>query len=308
MEVKYRINQDKNYCEIFEDIVEFSANYIMKSDLRSAILGISGGIDSTVVAAILYETTKRIYEIDPEYDFKFFGYSLPTSTTNSKEHHIARMVGWAFCSQEGYTTPFFSEHDITDISDKVIEDFQEFYGLDKFAKGNIKARLRMMYLYNKARENKGFVVGTDNYTEMLLGFSTIGGDALADYMPLQYLWKTDVYGIARYLVTKYKDAQDWNKVAAVTASIDIPPQDGLGISNSDMDQIGAKNYFDVDHILYVYENFMAEMIYDFSDFIKSEEYNVLTQMYGDAVSNVIMRRRKNFKLNLPIIYKRGWQN
>ena len=308
MEVKYRINQDKNYGEIFEDIVEFSANYIMKNDLRSAILGISGGIDSTVVAAILYETTKRIYEIDPEYDFKFFGYSLPTSTTNSKEHHIARMVGWAFCSQEGYTTPFFSEHDITDISDKVIEDFQEFYGLDKFAKGNIKARLRMMYLYNKARENKGFVVGTDNYTEMLLGFSTIGGDALADYMPLQYLWKTDVYGIARYLVTKYKDAQDWNTVAAVTASIDIPPQDGLGISNSDMDQIGAKNYFDVDHILYVYENFMAEMIYDFSDFIKSEEYNVLTQMYGDAVSNVIMRRRKNFKLNLPIIYKRGWQN
>ena len=131
MEVKYRINQDKNYGEIFEDIVEFSTNYIMKSDLRSAILGISGGIDSTVVAAILYETTKRIYGIDPEYDFKFFGYSLPTSTTNSKEHHIARMVGWAFCSQEGYTTPFFSEHDITDISDKVIEDFQEFYGLDK---------------------------------------------------------------------------------------------------------------------------------------------------------------------------------
>lgn len=307
MEVKYRINGGKDYGELFNDIVDFSADYIMKNNLRSAILGISGGIDSTVVAAILHETTKRIYEIDPEYDFKFFGYSLPTSTTNSKEHHIARMVGWAFCSQEGYTTPFFSEHDITDISDKVIEDFQEFWGMDKFSQGNIKARLRMMYLYNKARENKGFVVGTDNYTEMLLGFSTIGGDALADYMPLQYLWKTDVYGIARYLVTKYKDAQDWNKVAAVTASIEIPPQDGLGISNSDMDQIGAKNYFDVDHILYVYENYMAELIYDFSDFIKSEEYNVLTQMYGDAVSNVIMRRRKNFKLNLPIVYKHGWR-
>lgn len=304
MEVKYRINGGKDYGELFNDIVDFSADYIMKNNLRSAILGISGGIDSTVVAAILHETTKRIHEINTEYDFAFYGYTLPTETTNSKELHIARMVGFAFTD----AAPRFVEHNINDIAGKVINDFQDFWGMDKFSQGNIKARLRMMYLYNKARENGGFVVGTDNYTEMLLGFSTIGGDALADYMPLQYLWKTDVYGIARYLVGKYKAEEDWHKVAAVTASIEIPPQDGLGISNSDMEQIGARNYFDTDHILYVYENFMAETIHDFDDFLKSEEYKTLVQLYDKAVDKVISRRIKNFKLNLPIIYKKGWQS
>lgn len=303
MEVKYRINDDKDYGELFNDIVDFSADYIMKNNLRSAILGISGGIDSTVVAAILHETTKRIHEINTEYDFTFYSYTLPTETTNPKELHIARMVGYAFTN----INKLFIEHNITDISAKVIEDFQEFWGMDKFAQGNIKARLRMMYLYNKARENGGFVVGTDNYTEMLLGFSTIGGDALADYMPLQYLWKTDVYGIARYLVNKYVDENDWQKVAAVTASIEIPPQDGLGISNSDMEQIGARNYFDVDHILYVYENFMAETIHDYEDFLNSDEYKTLVQLYDKAVDKVISRRRANFKLNLPIVYKHGWR-
>lgn len=303
MEVKYRINDDKDYDELFNDIVDFSADYIMKNNLRSAILGISGGIDSTVVAAILHETTKRIHEINTEYDFTFYSYTLPTETTNPKELHIARMVGYAFTN----INKLFIEHNITDISAKVITDFQEFWGMDKFAQGNIKARLRMMYLYNKARENRGFVVGTDNYTEMLLGFSTIGGDALADYMPLQYLWKTDVYGIARYLVNKYVDENDWQKVAAVTASIEIPPQDGLGISNSDMEQIGARNYFDVDHILYVYENFMAETIHDYEDFLNSDEYKTLVQLYDKAVDKVISRRRANFKLNLPIVYKHGWR-
>lgn len=303
MEVKYRINDDKDYGELFNDIVDFSADYIMKNNLRSAILGISGGIDSTVVAAILHETTKRIHEINTEYNFVFYGYTLPTETTNPEELHNARMTGYAFTRVPSW----FIEHNITNISGKVIEDFQEFWGMDKFGQGNIKARLRMMYLYNKARENGGFVVGTDNYTEMLLGFSTIGGDALADYMPLQYLWKTDVYGIARYLVNKYVDEGDWQKAAAVTASIEIHPQDGLGISNSDMEQIGAQNYFDVDHILYVYENFMAETIHNYEDFINSEEYKTLVQLYDKAVDKVISRRRANFKLNLPIVYKHGWR-
>lgn len=298
-----RNNDDKAYGKIFNDIVDFSADYIMKNNLRSAILGISGGIDSTVVAAILHETTKRIHEIDTEYDFAFYGYTLPTETTNPKELHIARMVGHAFTDAKTR----FVEHNISDISAKVINDFQEFWGMDKFAQGNIKARLRMMYLYNKARENGGFVVGTDNYTEMLLGFSTIGGDALADYMPLQYLWKTDVYNIARYLVNKYKDKEDWQKVAAVTASIEIPPQDGLGISNSDMEQIGARNYYDVDHILYVYQEFMSETIHNYEDFLESSEYKNLVQLYDKAVDKVISRRRANFKMNLPIIYKQGWR-
>ena len=47
------------------------------------------------------------------------------------------------------------------------------------------------------RKKNGIVIGTDNYTEYLLGFSTIGGDALFDYNPIQYLWKTEVFEMSK---------------------------------------------------------------------------------------------------------------
>lgn len=284
-----------DYSKLFSDIVDFSANYIMKSKLQSAVLGISGGIDSTVVAAILYEVNKRIHKIDPDYVFCFFGYSLPTKTTYDGEYLVSTFVGNAFANH-------FETVNIQDLSENVF-DFvlgNELYTgsvKDRFRRGNIKSRMRMIYLYDRAKVYNGFVVGTDNYTEKLLGFSTIGGDALADYMPLQYFWKTEVYALAEYLLEKYKTEENWAAVNALNASINLVPQDGLGISTSDMAQIGANNYFDVDEILFTFET--LNLSYD--NFIFSNEYTDLCKKFGrDVVNNVLQRRINNFKLNLPI--------
>lgn len=286
---------NNDYSELFNDIVDFSANYIMKSKLQSAVLGISGGIDSTVVAAILYEVNKRIHKIDPDYVFCFFGYSLPTKTTYDGEYLVSTFVGNAFANH-------FETVNIQDLSENVF-DFvlgNELYtgnDKDRFRRGNIKSRMRMIYLYDRAKVYNGFVVGTDNYTEKLLGFSTIGGDALADYMPLQYFWKTEVYGLAEYLLEKYKTEENWAAVNALNASINLVPQDGLGISTSDMAQIGANNYFDVDEILFAFET--LNLSYD--NFVFSNEYTDLCKKFGhDVVNNVLRRRINNFKLNLPI--------
>ena len=279
-----------NYEDLFNNMVEFTANYIVKNKLEGAVLGISGGIDSTVVAALLYEVSKKLRA--DNYDlFSFHGYSLPTSTTHSDEYLISTFVGNAFADD-------FEIHDIGNISHEVFNDFTCGKG-DVFSRGNIKARLRMIYLYDKAKTYKSFVVGTDNYTEMLLGFSTIGGDALADYMPIQYLWKTEVYGLANYLLEKYKNDENWPAVNALNASINIIPQDGLGISTSDMVQIGAKNYFDVDEILYAYEKLNLK----YETFTLSEEYRELCKKFEkNVVDKVLNRRIKNFKLDLPIIF------
>ena len=286
---------NNDYSELFNDIVDFSANYIMKSKLQSAVLGISGGIDSTVVAAILYEVNKKIHKIDPDYIFCFFGYSLPTKTTYDGEYLVSTFVGNAFANH-------FETVNIQDLSENVF-DFvlgNELYtgnDKDRFRRGNIKSRMRMIYLYDRAKVYNGFVVGTDNYTEKLLGFSTIGGDALADYMPLQYFWKTEVYGLAEYLLEKYKTEENWAAVNALNASINLVPQDGLGISTSDMAQIGANNYFDVDEILFAFET--LNLSYD--NFVFSNEYTDLCKKFGhDVVNNVLRRRINNFKLNLPI--------
>ena len=126
------------------------------------------------------------------------------------------------------------------------------------ANGNIQARLRMIYLYNLASIHKGLVMSTDNQTEYQLGFWTIHGD-VGDFDPIQGLWKTEVYELAKWLIGYYYgikkevDADGARKICdmceAIKKSMSLTPTDGLGISNSDLDQIGAKSYYDVDRVL-----------------------------------------------------------
>lgn len=118
----------------------------------------------------------------------------------------------------------------------------------------------MIYLYNLASIHKGLVMSTDNQTEYQLGFWTIHGD-VGDFDPIQGLWKTEVYELAKWLIGYYYgcgikkevDADGARKICdmceAIKKSISLTPTDGLGISNSDLDQIGAKSYYDVDRVL-----------------------------------------------------------
>ncbi len=287
------LNRGINYKEIFNQMVEFTCDYIKKNNRKSAQVGISGGIDSTIVSALLYEVEKQLKQ--ENYDFQTEGYSLPTSTTNNDEFNVSKLVGLAFSSK-------FEVYNIENITKSIEMDLNISNTSDSytFRRGNMKSRYRMMFLYDKARANHGFVVGTDNYTEKLLGFSTIGGDALADYMPIQYFWKTEVYGLAKYLVEKYKNEKNEIAINALLQSINLTPQDGLGISTSDMDQIGARNYYDVDIILYAYENSNV----DYETFVLTDTYEELCNMLTKVVVDKVLERRiNNFKLKLPLEFK-----
>ena len=297
------VNPELTYNAIVNDIVSYLKNY----QIKSVNLGISGGIDSTVVACILHDVSNTMKN-DVEYPFSFYGYSLPTCTTENDEYFTSLLVGEAFCDN-------FEKYSIDKIATIVSDEWAKEYGYEyeysdmpkiAFRRGNIKSRLRTIYLYDKAKKNNGIVVGTDNLTEKLLGFSTIGGDALADYMPIQYLWKTEVYVLAEYLKERYIKLEQWDKVNALDKSIKLIPQDGLGISNSDMEQIGAKDYFDVDEILATYvevngyanENKLTPAI---ESNIFSDYYKILVKKFSkDVVDKVIDRYKCNFKLNLPV--------
>jgi NAD+ synthetase len=287
------LNRGINYKEIFNQMVEFTCDYIKKNNRKTAQVGISGGIDSTIVSALLYEVEKKLRQ--ENYDFQTEGYSLPTNTTNNDEFNVSKLVGLAFSSK-------FEVYNIENITKSIEIDLNISNTSDSytFRRGNMKSRYRMMFLYDKARANHGFVVGTDNYTEKLLGFSTIGGDALADYMPIQYFWKTEVYGLAKYLVEKYKNEKNEIAINALLQSINLTPQDGLGISTSDMDQIGARNYYDVDIILYAYENSNV----DYETFVLTDTYEELCNMLTKVVVDKVLERRiNNFKLKLPLEFK-----
>lgn len=277
------ITADFQCFKVIDVIVNKLSDYFYKNNLHHVILGVSGGIDSTVVAVLLYKVKEHLKELG--FHFIIHGYSLPTSTTNLDELFVSTLVGHTFCDK-------FQVDNITGIAGDVDNFLNSKLLPDSFKSGNIKSRFRMMYLYNMAKEWKGCVVGTDNWTEKLLGFSTIGGDDTADIMPIQNLWKTEVYAIANYFLVKYHEVEDYAKCHAIISSIQLAPQDGLGITNSDMDQLGAKDYYEVDKILYAYiveKQPIEEII---------ESFDVSTAY------KIINRYNNNFKFKLPITITR----
>ena len=238
-----------NYEHVFNTLVEETAKYILRNNLKAMVLGISGGIDSTVVAAICHEVSK-------ETGIPLIGRSLPIKNKND-EFSVSKLVGEAFCDDFGVVnckTMYYEFMGFAEESERILrstpsDSSDSYYRLEAIQCGNIQARLRMTYLYNLASIRKGLVMSTDNQTEYQLGFWTIHGD-VGDFDPIQGLWKTEVYGLAEWLKDFYfTDGDDVHKAVAIKESMALTPTDGLGISNSDLDQIGAKSYYDVDRVL-----------------------------------------------------------
>lgn len=251
-----------NYEHVFDVLVDKTAEYVTENNLKAMVLGISGGIDSTVVAAICHEVSKKT-------GIPLIGRSLPIKN-KSDEFATSVHVGEAFCNEfsvyrleRSYRAALFDAcADVNMANSYYLDELEEMPSRTPIANGNLQARCRMMYLYDIASRYKGLVMSTDNQTEYQLGFWTIHGD-VGDFDPIQDLWKTEVYGLANYLQDHYKSKalealrNDYKETCdnykamscAIYNSCKLVPTDGLGISNSDLEQIGAKSYAEVDDIL-----------------------------------------------------------
>lgn len=294
-----------NYSEVFENMVKGVETYVNETGMETMILGISGGIDSTVVAAVCHEVSNRT-------GVKLIGVSLMCDTNQSDETTTADMVGEAFCDE------YYKENiqSLYEASSNFFVNSPAVQGkTTKISEGNIKARIRMMYLWNLGGLRHGVVMDTDNITEHLLGFWTIMGDS--NYLtPIGRLWKTEVYGLAKYLVGYYADKCINDKIkdkckcsSAIYESSKLIPTDGNGVSNSDLDQIApGHTYYDVDEILHAWISLDSDVqgyyvIYGFD----YTYWHNLNAKYGiDTVKKVIMRcvnsefKRKHLPLSIDI--------
>lgn len=304
--------------KVFEHLIETTENYIVSNGLDSMVLGISGGIDSTVCAAICHEVSLR-----SNRQIKFIGRSLPikNQVMYSEEYDASKLVGNAFCDDfRVVNLSWIYENMLGEIveheEDKKVKGFS-YKGIEErsenqtpIVNGNIQARLRMTYLYNLAGINKGLVIDTDNLTEHYLGFFTIHGDQ-GDFNPIGGLWKTEVYQLAKYIAYEYKKKAEnliddditlshtYEKMYnALWASIRLTPTDGLGISNSDLEQIGADNYNQVDDILQTVVYFSDAS--SFTSHIEKlyEKYN--KEMVDKVVSRYVKSDFKRKKMPIVI--------
>ena len=312
-----------DYSKVFEVLVKETANYVKVNNLKAMVLGISGGIDSTVVAAICHEVSKQT-------GIPLIGRSLPIKN-KSDEFDVSKLVGEALCNdfkvyklERSYRAALFDAcadaGDVNIANSYYLDELEEMPSRTPIANGNLQARCRMMYLYDIASRYKGLVMSTDNQTEYQLGFWTIHGD-VGDFDPIQDLWKTEVYELAKWISNRYKNIEHHHTIMtgagsksdAIELSIALTPTDGLGISNSDLEQIGAKDYDTVDDILsrlVPFENFRksydsaGQIIHPHDEMAESDCWSQLCARHGEDVVNKVWDRHlaSEFKRKKAPIY------
>jgi NAD+ synthetase len=218
---------------LLERIGRFLEEYLREHRLQCYVLGLSGGIDSSFLAAVLW--WRRI---------PYQGFCLPLVTNAPEEVARAKAVAQAYA-----WPPRPLEEMVVDFSDQyraLSAAFTQRLGrTTPVAEGNLKARLRMLFLYHVAQLSGGCVLSTDQVDELLTGFWTLHGD-VGDVSPIQLIPKTVEYGLAEILCQYLDDP------APLRAAMAAVPTDGLGISASDLDQLGVPSYAEVERLFYEY--------------------------------------------------------
>lgn len=235
-----------DYEKIRRNIVRIAASYLeLNPELKSLVVGVSGGVDSALICALAREVCDaRLKNVE------LIGYSMPITSNKEDEITRARDIGSLFCDK--FTTvDWLARPYRAFVGDAINEEDLSFE--EKIRHGNIKARVRMIFLFDQAHRHHGMVLSTDNLTELLLGFWTLHGD-VGNYGMIQNLWKTEVYGLVNYLADKYGKTGRIATKDALMACSKAVPTDGLGITNSDLDQLGVPTYYDADQILFDYLN------------------------------------------------------
>jgi len=258
-----KLNHD--YEKIYTNIIEHIVQYIREHKIRSLVVGLSGGIDSTLTAALAKQVKESFIKFGSLNRPRIIGISIPSMSNHQSEIDRAKRAGEAFCDdfrELGKNGLFLMDYILGTFTSNlkpynILLPLKEFFKNRKSRKhrigrANFKARIRMAILYDVAHHNNGMVLSTDNYTEYLLGFWALHGD-VGDFGMIQNLFKTEVYGLAKYVSTRLiKSGWRWwilpHQIESLRECSMAVPTAGLGLG-TDMSELGAENYSEVDNIL-----------------------------------------------------------
>ena len=170
-------NQD--YAKITEEIENFLSEQMEKSNAKGLILGLSGGVDSAVLAYLCKRKFKE----------KTLALIMPDTAITPK---IETEDALKMISLTGI------EYKLIDIQ-PIVNEFSMYLEPNDWAKGNLRARIRTDILYYYANAKNYLVLGSSDKSEYLIGYFTKYGDGASDITPIISLYKLQVRGIAKYL-------------------------------------------------------------------------------------------------------------
>lgn len=206
--VEYIDNYRRNIEADLQKRLEFIRQQVFGNGLKGAVVGISGGIDSAVSAALCVRALGAEHVIGvwmPCYSQEIHALDA---------HKLPEALGLRLVTVN-----------LAGAYDRAVEEIERVFPLDDKSKGNTKARLRMTTLYAIANQNQYLVADTCNASEIYVGYMTKGGDGLADFNPVASLLKTQIRILAEHL----------NIPRSI---IEKPPSADLWVNQTDEDEMG----------------------------------------------------------------------
>jgi NAD+ synthase (glutamine-hydrolysing) len=204
-----------DHQEIWNALVMGLRDYVAKNKFRSVVIGLSGGIDSALVAAIAVDAlgAKCVN-----------GVAMPSKY--SSDHSVEDAT--AFATNTGI-------HFRTVEIEPMVQSFMQSITLKGLAAENIQARVRGTTLMGISNQEGHLVLATGNKSELAVGYSTLYGDAVGGFAPIKDIYKTDVWALARW---RNEQAVSRSETAPIPArSIEKEPSAELRPDQKDSDSL-----------------------------------------------------------------------
>ncbi|MGH3620884.1 MAG: NAD(+) synthase, partial [Sciscionella sp.] len=202
-------------AEVWGALVTGLRDYVHKNGFRSVVFGFSGGIDSSVVAALAVDA------LGPD---AVYGVSMPSSYSSEHSTTDAEDLAERLCCH----------YEVRPIGE-MVDVFVRRLGLTGLAEENVQARCRGVLLMALSNSDGHLVLATGNKTELAVGYSTIYGDAVGGFAPLKDVLKTSVWRLARW---RNAEAEKRGEVPPIPEnSITKPPSAELRPDQLDSDSL-----------------------------------------------------------------------
>jgi NAD+ synthase (glutamine-hydrolysing) len=225
-------------AEVYSALVVSLRDYVQKNGFKSIALGLSGGIDSALVAAIAADAigASNVYGVSMPSK-----YSSEHSKTDAKD--TADRVGLNFRTVE---------------IEPMVASYLANLELTGLAEENLQARVRGMILMGLSNQEGHLVLATGNKSELSVGYSTIYGDAVGGFAPLMDVPKVDVWELAKW---RNQSATSNGEVAPIPeSSISKPPSAELRPGQQDSDSLPDYEELDAILAMYVEQDLSADQI------------------------------------------------
>jgi len=206
------------YAKITEYLQYFLENEVKKTGIKNVLVGLSGGLDSAVVAVL----AQKVFQDNLLCIKMPSHYSSKSSLDDADE----------LCRDFNLNTITSSIEPMLDAYEKLTPD------MNNLRKGNFSSRMRMATLFDISAQKNALVLGTSNKSELMLGYGTLYGDLASAVNPIGDLYKSEVFELAKYL--------------GITQSIiDKPPSADLWNGQSDEADLGY-SYAQLDKAMKLY--------------------------------------------------------